>query len=129
MQIRKGEDFDRLARDYSQDTETAAKGGKLGVISPGKTNSREFENALFSLKKGETSGVVETPFGLHIIRVDEKKEQRTASLDEARGYIENLLKGQYEQRKAQEFLDLVAKEGEMDVTGEKPVVQSPEPAK
>ena len=129
VQIRKGEDFDRLARDHSEDAETAAKGGNLGVISPGKTNSREFEGALFSLKKGETSGVVETPFGFHIIRVDEMTEQRTASLEEAQSYIENLLKGQYEQLKAQEFLDMVAKEGGMDVAGEKPVVQSPEPAK
>lgn len=129
VQIRKGDDFDRLARDHSQDAETAAKGGNLGVISPGKTNSREFESELFSLKKGETSEVVETPFGFHIIRVDEMKEQRTASLEEAWGYIENLLKGQYEQRKGQEFLDLVAKEGGMDVAGEKPVVQSPVPAK
>ena len=129
VQILKGEDFDRLARDHSEDAETAAKGGNLGVISPGKTNSREFEGALFSLKKGETSGVVETPFGFHIIRVDEMTEQRTASLEEAQSYIENLLKGQYEQLKAQEFLDMVAKEGGMDVAGEKPVVQSPEPAK
>jgi len=67
-QIRKGDDFSKLAKEFSLDTETSANGGELGWISPGKTNSEEFEKALFALKAGETGDIVETPFGFHIIR-------------------------------------------------------------
>lgn len=118
LKLEQGEDFERLAREISEDADTAAKGGSLGVISPGKTNSKEFEDALFALKKGETSSVVETPFGFHIIKVEDRKEQRTATFEEARAYIQNILKGQAEQKKAQEFLDLVAKESGVTVPNE-----------
>lgn len=119
-QLAKGEDFERLAREVSEDAETAAKGGSLGIITPGKTNSPEFEAAVFALKQGETSGVVETPFGFHIIKVDERQEQRTATLEESRTYIRELLKGEAEQKKAQEFLEMAAKEGGLEIPAEKP---------
>ena len=118
-QLLKGEDFEQLAREVSEDAETAAKGGQLGVITPGKTNSPGFEEALFPLKKGETSGVVETEFGFHIVRVDERKEQRTATYDESRGYILNILQGEAEQKKALEFLELITKEDGLEIPLEK----------
>ena len=117
--LRKGGDFAKLAGEYSEDTDTAAKGGELGYLSPGKTNSAEFEKAAFALKSGEVSPVVETPFGYHIIKVDERQEQRTATLDETREYIRNLLKGQLEQKKAQVFLDRLAKDAGVEVFPEK----------
>lgn len=117
--LRKGGDFAKLAGEYSEDTDSAAKGGELGYLSPGKTNSAEFEKAAFALKSGEVSPIVETPFGYHIIKVDERQEQRTATLDETREYIRNLLKGQLEQKKAQEFLDRLAKDAGLEVFPEK----------
>ena len=117
--LRKGGDFAKLAGEYSEDTDTAAKGGELGYLSPGKTNSAEFEKAAFALKSGEVSPIVETPFGYHIIKVEERQEQRTATLDETREYIRNLLKGQLEQKKAQVFLDRLAKDAGVEVFPEK----------
>jgi peptidyl-prolyl cis-trans isomerase C len=108
-QLKNGGDFAGLAREYSEDADSAAKGGELGSISPGKTNSEEFEKALFALKAGELSDIVETPFGYHIIKVDERKEKRTATLDETREYIRLRLKSEFEQRKAQQFLDELTK--------------------
>ncbi len=113
--LKKGEDFAKLARENSEDTDSAAKGGDLGYLTPGKTNSEEFEKVVFSLKEGELSPVVETPFGYHIAKVTERQEKRTATFDEAREYILANLKEQSEQKTAQEFLDKLAKEMGLEV--------------
>jgi hypothetical protein len=65
--IAAGETFERLAKTYSEDTLSAAKGGDTGYLLPGSLVP-EFENALFPMKKGETSDVVVSPYGFHIIR-------------------------------------------------------------
>jgi parvulin-like peptidyl-prolyl isomerase len=117
--LRKGEDFSKLAKEFSLDTETSANGGELGWISPGKTNSEEFEKALFALKAGEPGDIVETPFGFHIIMVDERREKRSATFEETREYILNRLKGELTQKKTQEFLDKLSKDSGLVVVGEK----------
>ncbi len=67
--VRGGEDFAKLAREVSEDTATAAKGGELGLVGPGELVP-QFEQALFALKKGEISPEpVRTPFGYHAIKV------------------------------------------------------------
>jgi len=119
QRLKKGEDFAKLAAEASEDVDTAKKGGELGTISPGKTNSEEFEKAALALKAGELSGVVQTPYGLHIIRVDEKTGQRTATFAETRGYISALLQGEYERKKAQEFVDQLAKGSGLEVYADK----------
>jgi peptidyl-prolyl cis-trans isomerase SurA len=64
--------FEELARLFSQDTQSAAKGGDLGWLFPGDIVP-EFENVVNAMKPGEVSGVVETPFGLHLIQLVERK--------------------------------------------------------
>jgi len=74
--IKKGEDFAKLAKEFSSDPNTAKNGGIMDDYysrSTGfeKNNSRlvpEFESAVFSLKDGEISGIVGTSYGLHIIK-------------------------------------------------------------
>jgi len=68
-----GENFSMLARIYSDDPGSAAKGGELGLFNRG-TMQPEFEAAAFSLKKkGDISEIIKTSFGYHIIQLIEKK--------------------------------------------------------
>jgi peptidyl-prolyl cis-trans isomerase SurA len=64
--------FEELARLYSQDTQSAAKGGDLGWLYPGDIVP-EFESVVNAMKPGEVSGITETPFGLHLIELVERK--------------------------------------------------------
>ena len=71
--LRAGADFDQLAKTNSQDTNNAAKGGELGLMIRGRM-VQPFEDAAFALAKpGDLSDVVETQFGFHIIKLDEKR--------------------------------------------------------
>ena len=119
-QARKGEDFAKLAREHSEDSDTAARGGELGVLSPGGTNSPEFEKAVFALEDGEVSGIVETAFGYEIIKADQRNERRTARFDEAREYIRNILREQNRQKSVLQFLEKLSREAGLDVVAEKP---------
>ncbi|MBI3399569.1 MAG: SurA N-terminal domain-containing protein [Deltaproteobacteria bacterium] len=83
---KKGEDFAGLAKKYSEDPVSAKQGGSLGYFGKG-VMVKPFEDAAFSLKKGEVSGIVETEFGYHIIKVDDIKEARLIPLKEAKDTI------------------------------------------
>ena len=66
-----GESFAALARQHSQDPGSAAAGGDLGTFGRGMM-VRPFDEAAFALEPGEISDIVESPFGLHVILVEEK---------------------------------------------------------
>lgn len=85
-----GGDFAELAKEYSLDEGTKIVGGSLGYFSRGK-NVQSFDDAAFSLEKGEISEPVKTDFGYHIIQVEDKKEAKAASLEEHRDDIERML--------------------------------------
>jgi peptidyl-prolyl cis-trans isomerase SurA len=68
--VRAGESFAELAREFSQDPASAEAGGDLGWFRRGNFVDA-FEDAAFNLLEGEVSDVIETPFGFHIIQVDQ----------------------------------------------------------
>ncbi len=71
-QIREGADFAELATEHSDDPGTAANGGDLGWFRRGGM-VKEFEEAAFALFDGQVSGIVETQYGLHIIKVERSR--------------------------------------------------------
>ncbi|MBF0238722.1 MAG: SurA N-terminal domain-containing protein [SAR324 cluster bacterium] len=97
--ILKGESFEGLARIYSEDG-TKDKGGDLGWFKVGEMVP-EFEKAAFALNPGEVSPLVESPFGYHLIQVDEKRPEIIASLDDVKDEIADLLKS----KRAEKLLD------------------------
>ena len=84
-QVKKGGNFSDLAKKYSTDS-TSAKGGDLGWFDKGKMVP-EFDAAAFGLKDGETSGIVKTNFGYHIIKVIGKRPAGYAPFDEVKDQI------------------------------------------
>lgn len=70
--VKKGADFSYLAKKYSDDSLSAIQGGNLGYVKKGSF-VKPFEEAVIVLQPGEVSGLVETQFGYHIIKLLEKK--------------------------------------------------------
>jgi peptidyl-prolyl cis-trans isomerase D len=97
--VKGGADFAALATKLSEDETSAVKGGDLDFFNRGAM-VKEFDDAAFSMKVGETSGLVKTQYGYHIIRVTDKKPAATRTLDEARAQIEDLLKAERAQKEA-----------------------------
>jgi peptidyl-prolyl cis-trans isomerase C len=84
-----GEDFAALAKEYSEGP-SSANGGDLGYFERGRM-VKPFEDAAFKLKPGEVSGMVETPFGYHLIKVVDKKPESDVSYEDAKGRISQYL--------------------------------------
>jgi peptidyl-prolyl cis-trans isomerase D len=81
-EVKAGGDFAKLAEKYSDDPGSAKNGGELGWIGRGRTVP-EFEKAAFSLGKGQTSDLVKSSYGFHIIHVEDKQDG--SSQDACRG--------------------------------------------
>jgi len=73
--LNKGESFETLAKENSEDPGSASKGGDLGWVSKGMMVP-PFEEALFKLKQGQVSDVVKSTFGYHLIRFDDVKSEK-----------------------------------------------------
>jgi peptidyl-prolyl cis-trans isomerase C len=91
--VKAGEDFSALAKKYSEDTKTKNKGGLLGFFSKGSKDP-ELEKAAFNLKKDEVSNLILTAKGYHIVKLLDKKEAKTKSLEESKNRISNKLQQQ-----------------------------------
>lgn len=97
-------DFAKLAKQYSQDPGSAEKGGDLDWFGRGMM-VKPFEEAVFSLKENDISGVVRSDFGFHIIKLTAIKAERAKPLQEVRGEIAEELKRQGAAKKYAEFAE------------------------
>ena len=84
--LKGGEDFAQIAKTESQDPGSAEKGGDLGFFGAGVMEP-SFEKATAALQPGETSELVETPFGFHIIQLMEKRGGGKADLSAVRDRV------------------------------------------
>ena len=87
--IATGEDFAKLATEYSQ-CPSSSQGGDLGYFSKERM-VKPFADAAFNLKQGEVSDIVETKFGYHLIRVDDKKAEEDIAYDNVKEEIRKYL--------------------------------------
>ena len=99
-QIRGGADFAALATTSSDDTASAAAGGDLGWFGRGRMTP-EFEEAAFALEADATSDLVETPFGIHIIRAEGRRPEQVRPFDEVRSQLEQRIA----RERAEELVD------------------------
>lgn len=90
QQAASGADFGALARQHSEDPGSAEQGGDLGYFQRGAMVP-PFEEAAFALEAGQVSGLVETPFGIHIIKVEDK---RMADFESMRADFHDMMVGQ-----------------------------------
>lgn len=100
--IKAGEDFAALAQSDST-CPSSKQGGDLGFFGHGQM-VKPFEDAAFALKPGEVSGVVETQFGYHIIKLTEKKAAETLKYEDVKDKVSEYLKNQKIQKDIEALL-------------------------
>ena len=113
-EVKAGKDFAALARQHSQDPGSGAQGGDLGFFEQGQMVG-PFNEAAFSMKPGMTSGLVETDFGFHIIRVVERQEGRSVPLEEVRTQLEQFLLQQNRREQTTAFVNGLRTKGTIEI--------------
>ncbi|WP_045219102.1 peptidylprolyl isomerase [Desulfonatronum thioautotrophicum] len=104
VRMQAGESFAELAREYSDDA-SAAQGGDLGWFGRGEMVDA-FEDAAFALEPGHTSEPVRTPFGWHLIQVQERRDSGVVPLEDVAGTIRARLAEEHGLDRLAEALDL-----------------------
>ena len=106
-QIKGGANFADLASKNSDDPGSKTQGGELGFLDRGKTVP-EFDKTAFALAPGQTSDVIKTQFGYHILQVEEKKTAHTRPLAEVKSEIVPILEQQRSAAAEQTFASQLA---------------------
>ena len=91
QELKQGKSFAELATKYSQDPGSAKQGGELGWVSAGQM-VKPFEDALFKLKPGEVSDIVESQFGLHLIQLEDVRSEKALAYEDKRDELVKQLK-------------------------------------
>lgn len=104
----KGEDFSKLAKEYSLDGNKDS-GGSLDYFSSGQM-VQEFETATASLKLGQISNPVKTEFGYHIIKLEDKRKMKAESYESLKPKIRDMLASQY----VQEYLNQLQEQSKVE---------------
>jgi len=103
---RRGDEFTTLAKEFSEDAVSAGKGGDLGWLQEGAV-SESFSAAAFSLDVGEISDVVTTPFGFHVIRLEEGPEVVRQPLESVEGNIRYHLRQKAKEEETKRLLESI----------------------
>lgn len=112
--VKKGEDFDAIAKELSKDPASIENNGDLGFFDRDGA-PKPIADAAFSLKKGEVSEVLESPFGLHIVKVTDTRPAGTAPLAEVKPEVEKYLAAQQREKQARGFIDQLKKGAKIEI--------------
>ncbi len=114
-QLKAGADFAMLAKKNSDDPGSAVNGGVIGWVKRDSPLVPEFKTASFALDKGQISGLVQSQFGFHIIKADDKRSAHVQTLDEVKDQITPIVAQQKAEKLAEQsankLLDAARKEG------------------
>jgi peptidyl-prolyl cis-trans isomerase C len=108
-----GEDFAKLAKENSEDG-SASNGGDLGFFGKGQM-VKPFEDAAFSLEKGQISSVIETQFGYHVIKVSDKKPAHTLAYEEVSGDIEKFLTNKHKRNEVDKVTEILRNSAKIEI--------------
>ncbi len=89
-EVKGGGDFSELAKKYSEDAGSAEKGGDLGFVYRGMLD-KPYDAAVSKMKPGEISDVVASPYGFHVIKLNEIKPSEMAKFEDVKGSVQNHL--------------------------------------
>ncbi|WP_419737579.1 peptidylprolyl isomerase [Pseudomonas sp. COR18] len=109
-------EFAALATQYSQDRETASRGGDTG-LQPLEQLMPQVRGALSRLKVGQVADPVQSPAGFHIVRLTELQPARTATLDELRDRLREALRAQRQQQIAKAYLEGMLNTATLSIDG------------
>ena len=112
-----GEDFAKLAKEFSEDPGSKDKGGEYKF--PRGQMVAEFEAAAFSMKTNQISDIVTTQFGYHIIKLSEKIPAQKVELAKVSQDIKDYLKGQAVQKELPKYMEKLKKEADVQILDEK----------
>ena len=115
-QIEGGADFAAMATEHS-DCPSSSKGGDLGFFGRGSMVP-PFEEAAFALAPGEMSGIVETRFGYHIIKVTDKAAAETIPYEDAKANIKQFLGGQGKQQAMATVIEELRADADIEYPGQ-----------
>jgi peptidyl-prolyl cis-trans isomerase C len=110
--LQKGEDFEALAKEFSQ-CPSAANGGDLGSFGRGQM-VKPFEEAAFALKPGEVSDIVETRFGYHLIEVMDKKPATTIPYKDIKDRLKQYLKQEKIQKEVRLYAEKLKEKAKVE---------------
>jgi peptidyl-prolyl cis-trans isomerase C len=111
--LKQKQDFESLARANSEDP-SASKGGDLGYIRTGQI-AKPIEEALFSLKPGEISDIVETRLGYHIIKATDRKPEMTIPFESLKDRVRTLLKQEKGQQEANSYIGTLREKAKVEI--------------
>jgi peptidyl-prolyl cis-trans isomerase C len=113
--VKAGEDFAKLAEQFSDDPESKAKGGDLGFVPrgvPTASSGTAAERAALAMKPGEVSGAIETPFGFRLIQVEAEKKGEIQPFEAVKDKVRGLALEEEKKEKIKELVDQAMKEAD-----------------
>ena len=111
---RSGEDFAKLAQDYSDDPSTKNAGGELGWIERG-TIASEWEDVVFSMKANETRGPIQGPSGIHLFHVAEVESSKPKSFEDSKNEIRTQLFRVQMEKQTKIWLESLREKAHIDI--------------
>ncbi len=112
--VKKGEDFAALAKELSEDPSGKANGGDLDFFAK-EQMVPEFSAAAFGMKKGEVSEPVRSQFGYHIIKVTDRKDAETVTLEKAKPQLMAYLKQQKKQSEVEKLVKDIREKADVKI--------------